>query len=90
MNRHLWSTRQALPAVASGWLRVQTWVRLFPKGALVGKDLIDVDAAKETDPVVPSADEQPPVPSADEQPPVPSADEDEPVPSGDDGPVATQ
>ncbi|MGH3797152.1 MAG: hypothetical protein ACRDSP_19950 [Pseudonocardiaceae bacterium] len=51
-------------------------------------DFIDMDAARETDPVFPSADKVSPVPSADEVPPVPSADDEAPVPSADEGPVA--
>lgn len=48
---------------------------------------IDLNAAIETDPVVPSADKKPVVASADEEPVVPSADEKPVVPSADDGPV---
>jgi hypothetical protein len=50
-------------------------------------DFIDKAAAREADPVFPSADKVPPVPSADEVPPVPSADEVPVVPSADEGPV---
>ncbi len=53
-------------------------------------DVIDPNAAKEADPIVPSADEEPVVPSADDEPVVPSADEEPVVPSADDGPVGLQ
>lgn len=51
-------------------------------------DYINIDAARETEPVVPSADKEPVVPSADAVPVVPSADAEPPVPSADDTTIA--
>ena len=50
-------------------------------------DYVNIEAARESGPVFPSADVTSPVPSADDQPPVPSADDQPVVPSADEGPV---
>ena len=57
---------------------------------MTSPDMINPDAARETDPVFGSADDQPVAPSADDVPPVPSADDVPPVPSADEGLVVDE